>query len=156
MSGSRRPRPASTTGISEPGLPGRRKPWPTVRLDILKGNQVIPKAVGLAAVAAAGTAAQTKLGAGAQGDIVQVHALIRIALGPFLAQLGPTPKVIPLPVEFVLLDLEWGAMGIFAPWKRSSDSIDPADRSRGRRRRRARAGIASYSLAAAARGLIGG
>lgn len=77
-----------------------------VRLDVLDGNQVIPGAVRLPAVAVAGTGANTKVQSLAPGNIVQFQALIRIHVPRILDQLSLTAKQIPLPVEFVLLDLE--------------------------------------------------
>ncbi len=77
-----------------------------VRLDVRDGNQVIPGAVGLPAVTVAGTAANTKVQSLAPGNIVQFQALVRIHVPTILDQLSLTAKQIPLPVEFVLLDVE--------------------------------------------------
>ncbi len=77
-----------------------------VHLDVLDGNQVIPGAVRLPAVAVAGTAANTKMQSLVPGNIVQLQALGRIHVSTILDQLSLTAKQIPLPVEFVLLDLE--------------------------------------------------
>lgn len=77
-----------------------------VRLDILQGNQAIAGALGLTAVAVAGTAAHTKVQAAAPGGVIEFQALIRVHLATILDQLGATAQEIPLPVEFVLLDLE--------------------------------------------------
>lgn len=79
-----------------------------VRLDVLDGNQVISGAVRLPAVTVAGTVASTKVQSLAPGKIVQFQALGRIHLPTILDQLSLTAKQIPLPVEFVLLDLELG------------------------------------------------
>jgi len=77
-----------------------------LRFDVLKGNQVVPKALGLSAVAVAGTIAQTKIQTLASGDIIAFQALIRMHLPTILDQINSTAQEIPLPVEFVLLDLE--------------------------------------------------
>jgi hypothetical protein len=77
-----------------------------VRLDVLKGSQVVPKALGLSAVAVAGTVAQARIQPLVLGDIIEFQALIRVHLPTLLDQLGSTAQDIPLPVEFVLLDLE--------------------------------------------------
>jgi hypothetical protein len=77
-----------------------------LRFDILKGNQVVPKALGLSAVAVAGTVAETKIQPLVPGDIIEFQALIRIHLPTILDQISSTAQEIPLPVEFVLLDLE--------------------------------------------------
>ena len=66
----------------------------------------MPKALGLSAVAVAGTVAETKVQPLVPGDIIQFQALIRMHLPPILDQLGPSAQEVPLPVEFVLLDLE--------------------------------------------------
>jgi hypothetical protein len=77
-----------------------------LRLDVLKGNQVVPKALGLSAVAVAGTIAQAKIQPLVPGDIIEFQALIRVHLPTILDQISSTAQEIPLPVEFVLLDLE--------------------------------------------------
>jgi hypothetical protein len=77
-----------------------------LRLDVLKGSQVVPKALGLSAVAVAGTVAHTKIQPLVPGDIIEFQALIRMHLPTILDQIGSTAEEIPLPVEFVLLDLE--------------------------------------------------
>lgn len=77
-----------------------------VRLDILKGTQVVPKALGVSAVAVAGTVAETKIQPVLPGDIIEFQALIRMHLPTILDQISSTAQEIPLPVEFVLLDLE--------------------------------------------------
>ena len=77
-----------------------------LRLDILNGNQVVPKALGLSAVAVAGTVAASKVQPLASGDIIRFQALIRMNLPAILGEVGPTAAETPLPVEFVLLDLE--------------------------------------------------
>jgi len=77
-----------------------------VRLDVLDGNQVIPGAVRLPAATVAGTVAHTKVQSLAPGNVVLFQALIRIHVPTILDQLSATAKQIPLPVEFVLLDLE--------------------------------------------------
>ena len=77
-----------------------------VRVDILDGNQVIPGALGVPAVAVAGTVANTRLQAFVGGDIISFQALIRIHLPTLLDQLSSSEQQIPLPVEFVLLEVE--------------------------------------------------
>ncbi len=77
-----------------------------VRLDILDGNQIVPGALGLPAVAAAGTVAHDKVQALNDGDLIRFQALIRMHLPSILDQLGTQPQEIQLPLEFVLLDLE--------------------------------------------------
>jgi hypothetical protein len=77
-----------------------------VRLDILNGNQVVPGALGLRAVAITGTGADTQLQAMASGDLVRFQALIRMHLPALLDPLSTTAQTIALPVEFVLLHLE--------------------------------------------------
>jgi hypothetical protein len=77
-----------------------------LRFDILKGNQVVPKALGLSAVAVAGTVAESKIQPLVPGDIIAFQALIRMHLPTILDQISSTAQEIPLPVEFVLLDLE--------------------------------------------------
>lgn len=77
-----------------------------LRLDVLNGNQVVPKALGLSAVAVAGTVAETKIQPLVPGDIIQFQALIRMHLPTILDQVDSAAKDIPLPVEFVFLDLE--------------------------------------------------
>jgi hypothetical protein len=66
----------------------------------------VPKALGLSAVAAAGTVAQTKIQSLGLGDIIEFQALIRMHLPTILDQISSAAQDIPLPVEFVLLDLE--------------------------------------------------
>jgi hypothetical protein len=77
-----------------------------LRFDVLKGNQVVPKALGLSAVAVAGTVTETKIQPLVPGDIIEFQALIRMHLPTILDQISSTAQEIPLPVEFVLLDLE--------------------------------------------------
>jgi hypothetical protein len=77
-----------------------------IRLDILEGNQIVPGAMGLTAVAVAGTVAHAQIQAVAPGDIIEFQALIRMRLPAVLDQLSATAREISLPVEFVLLDLE--------------------------------------------------
>jgi len=77
-----------------------------LRLDILRGNQVVPGAVGLPAVAVAGTAAHTKAQVLAVGDIIEFQALGRLHVPTLLDQAGTDTQQIPLPIEFVFLDLE--------------------------------------------------
>jgi hypothetical protein len=77
-----------------------------IRLDILQGNQVVPGAVGISAVAIAGTAAHTAAQALANGDVVTFQALIRMHLPTLLDQVSDTAAEITLPVEFVLLAVE--------------------------------------------------
>lgn len=77
-----------------------------LRFDILNGSQVVPKALGLSAVAVAGTIAQTKIQSLVPGDIIDFQTLIRMHLPTILDQISSSAQEIPLPVEFVLLDLE--------------------------------------------------
>jgi hypothetical protein len=77
-----------------------------IRLDILQGTQVVPGALGISAVAIAGTAAHTAAQALANGDVVTFQALIRMHLPTLLDQLSNTATEITLPVEFVLLAVE--------------------------------------------------
>ena len=77
-----------------------------LRLDILRGNQVVSGAVGLPAVAVAGTVAATKAQPLSFGDIIEFQALGRLHVPTLLDQAGADPQEIPLPLEFVLLDLE--------------------------------------------------
>ncbi len=77
-----------------------------VRLDILQGNQVVPGASGISAVAIAGTAANTTVQSLASGDVVTFQALIRMHLPSILDHLSDTATEINLPVEFVLLAVE--------------------------------------------------
>lgn len=77
-----------------------------MRLDILDGDQVVPGALALPAVAVAGTVAHTKVQGLVAGDEIRFQALIRIHLPTILDQLSTTPQEVPLPLEFVLLDLE--------------------------------------------------
>jgi hypothetical protein len=77
-----------------------------LRLDVLKGSQVVPKALGLSAVAVAGTLAQTKVQPLVPGDIIEFQALVRMHLPTILDRISSTAQEIPLPVEFVFLDLE--------------------------------------------------
>jgi hypothetical protein len=92
---------ARVVAAPEPVVDGTR-----LRFDILKGNQVVPKALGLSAVAVAGTVAQTKVQPLVPGDIIEFQALIRMHLPTILDQISSTAQEIPLPVEFVVLDLE--------------------------------------------------
>ncbi len=78
-----------------------------LRLDILEdSNQIIPEALNLPAVAVAGTVAHTKAPTLGPSDIITFQALIRIHLPTILDQASTMSRDIPLPVEFVLLDLE--------------------------------------------------
>ncbi len=77
-----------------------------LRLDILEGNHIVPGALTVPAVAAAGTAAHNKAQNLNAGDVIQFQALVRIHLPTILDQLGDQPLEIQLPLEFVLLDLE--------------------------------------------------
>ncbi len=92
---------ARLTQAPEPLADGSR-----VRLDVLDGNQVVPAALDLPAVAVAGTAADAKLQGRGAGDVVTFQALIRIHMPTILDRVGTAAQEIPLPVEFVLLDLE--------------------------------------------------
>jgi hypothetical protein len=92
---------ARVVAAPEPVVDGTR-----LRFDILNGNQVVPKALGLSAVAVAGTVAQTKVQPLVPGDIIEFQALIRMHLPTILDQISSTAQEIPLPVEFVVLDLE--------------------------------------------------
>ncbi len=77
-----------------------------VRLDVLEGNQVVPGALNVPAVAVAGTAAHMKLEGRGSGDIVTFQALVRLHLPTVLDQAGNAAQEISLPIEFVVLDLE--------------------------------------------------
>jgi len=77
-----------------------------LRLDILRGNQVVPEALRVPAVAVAGTVAGTKVQALSFGDIIEFQAMGRLHLPTVLDQAGADAQEIPLPLEFVLLDLE--------------------------------------------------
>jgi len=77
-----------------------------LHLDMLSGNQVVPGALDIPATALTGTVAFTEAQALVSGSIIRFRALIRINLAGVLDQVGPTPKEIKLPIEFVLLDLE--------------------------------------------------
>ena len=77
-----------------------------VQLDILRGNQVVPGALGVSAVTIAGTTADTAAQSFASGDIINFQALIRMHMPTLLASLSITPTEIALPVEFVILDVE--------------------------------------------------
>lgn len=101
------------TGFNHWDLRGRvtQAPQPLVdgaamRVDILDGDQVVPGALDLPAVAVEGTVAHTKLQTLVAGDVIRFQALIRIHLPTILDQLSTTPQEVPLPLEFVLLDLE--------------------------------------------------
>ena len=77
-----------------------------MRLDILDGDQVVPGALDLPAVVVEGTVAHTKSQALSAGDVIRFQALVRIHLPSILDQVSSTPQEVPLPLEFVLLDLE--------------------------------------------------
>jgi hypothetical protein len=79
-----------------------------IRLDILSatGTQVVPGALDIPAVALSGTVAHGKIQTLAAGGIIRFHALVRMRLGTVLDEVGATAKEIPLPIEFVLLDVE--------------------------------------------------
>lgn len=77
-----------------------------LRLDILNGDQVLPGALDLPAVAVEGTVAHTRIQGLSVGDVIRFQALVRIHVPTVLDQVGSTPREIPLPLEFVLLDLE--------------------------------------------------
>lgn len=77
-----------------------------IRLDILQGDQVVPGALGIPAVAIAGTAAHTAVQPLGAGDVVIFQALIRMHLPTILDQVSDTATEIGLPVEFVLLAVE--------------------------------------------------
>lgn len=77
-----------------------------ISLDILQGNQVVLGAIGLSAVAIAGTAADTALQSLASGDVISFQALIRMYVPSILAQISNAATEIDLPVEFVILDVE--------------------------------------------------
>jgi len=77
-----------------------------MRLDILQGDQVVPGALGIPAVAIAGTAAHTAVQALGAGDVVAFQALIRMHLPTILDHVSDTATEITLPVEFVLLAVE--------------------------------------------------
>ncbi len=101
------------TGFNHWNLRGRVAALPEaltdgtrVRLDALDGNQVVPGAVSLPAVTVAGTVADTKLQSLVPGSVIRLQALIRMHVPTLLDQLSSTATQIPLPVEFVLLDLE--------------------------------------------------
>jgi hypothetical protein len=74
--------------------------------EVKNACQVVPKALGLSAVAVAGTIAQTKIQPLVPGDIIDFQALIRMHLPTILDQISSTAQEIPLPVEFLFLDLE--------------------------------------------------
>lgn len=79
-----------------------------IRLDILSatGNQVVPGALGIPAVALAGTVAHTEAQSLNPGIIIRFQALIRMNVGAVLDAVTTTAQEIGLPVEFVLLDVE--------------------------------------------------
>lgn len=92
---------ARIVGTSEALSDGTR-----IRLDILNGNQVVSGALGVSAVAVAGTVAAANLQSLAGGDVVRFQALIRIHLPTILDELDTAEQQISLPFEFVLLDIE--------------------------------------------------
>jgi hypothetical protein len=75
-------------------------------LDILQGNQVVPGALGISAVAISGTAANAAAQSLVFGDIIQFQALIRMHLPTILGGLSNAATEIALPIEFVILDVE--------------------------------------------------
>ncbi len=101
------------TGFNHWDLRGRvtQEPQPltdgvALRLDILDGNQIVPGALNIPAVAAAGTVAHNKVQALSPGDVIRFQALVRFHVPTILDGLTDQPLEIQLPLEFVLLDLE--------------------------------------------------
>jgi hypothetical protein len=67
---------------------------------------VIPGAIGVPAVAAAGTTVHDKAQVLGNGDVIAFQALIRVHLPVLLDAVTDTAQEIPLPFEFVLLDFD--------------------------------------------------
>ncbi|MCP4897565.1 MAG: hypothetical protein GY906_11390 [bacterium] len=76
-----------------------------ITLNILKDGEPMPEAMGLPAVTVAGTGADAAVAALSIDDQIDLQALIRIDLNPILNNLSNTETTIPLPVEFILLDV---------------------------------------------------